>query len=160
MSQAPCSTDIQSIVRQVIAELRAAAPTPATPPPAAALEILGLTDRIAEYLDVDHFTPMVGQGCVAVECRADDEWVRSLVAHADHAPTRFAVETERTFLAEVGAGCTAPLGAHVSGGTLSVFMASGPEANARRFTSTKSITTSTAHDVARDLAREALRLVQ
>ena len=36
MSQAPCSTDIQSIVRQVIAELRAAAPTPATPPPAAA----------------------------------------------------------------------------------------------------------------------------
>ena len=127
---------------------------------AAALEILGLTDRIAEYLDVDRFIPMVGQGCVAVECRADDERVRSLVAHADHAPTRFAVETERTFLAEVGAGCTAPLGAHVSGGTLSVFMASGPEANARRFTSTKSITTSTAHDVARDLAREALRLVQ
>lgn len=127
---------------------------------AAALEILGLTDRIAEYLNVDHFTPMVGQGCVAVECRADDERVRSLVAHADHAPTRFAVETERTFLAEVGAGCTAPLGAHVSGGTLSVFMASGPEANARRFTSTKSITASTAHDVARDLAREALRLVQ
>lgn len=127
---------------------------------AAALEILGLTDRIAEYLDVDRFIPMVGQGCVAVECRADDERVRSLVAHADHAPTRFAVETERTFLAEVGAGCTAPLGAHVSGGTLSVFMASGPEANARRFTSTKSITASTAHDVARDLAREALRLVQ
>ena len=127
---------------------------------AAALEILGLTDRIAERLEIDRFIPMVGQGCVAVECRTDDDRVRQLIAHADHAATRFAVETERTFLAEVGAGCTAPLGAHVVGGTMSVFMASGPEADARRFVSSRSITTSSAHDVARELACEALRAVQ
>ena len=127
---------------------------------AAALEILGLTDRIAERLEIDRFIPMVGQGCVAVECRTDDDRVRQLVAHADHAATRFAVETERTFLAEVGAGCTAPLGAHVVGGTMSVFMASGPEADARRFVSSRSITSSSADDVARELAREALRAVQ
>lgn len=127
---------------------------------AAALEILGLTDRIAERLEIDRFIPMVGQGCVAVECRTDDDRVRQVIAHADHAATRFAVETERTFLAEVGAGCTAPLGAHVVGGTMSVFMASGPEADARRFVSSRSITTSNAHDVARELAREALRAVQ
>ncbi|MFM9111873.1 MAG: hydroxymethylbilane synthase [Actinomycetota bacterium] len=127
---------------------------------AAALEILGLTDRIAERLEIDRFIPMVGQGCVAVECRTNDDRVRRLIAHADHAATRFAVETERTFLAEVGAGCTAPLGAHVVGGTMSVFMASGPEADARRFVSSRSITTSNANDVARELAREALRAVQ
>ena len=127
---------------------------------AAALEILGLTDRIAERLEIDRFIPMVGQGCVAVECRTDDDRVRQLVAHADHAATRFAVETERTFLAEVGAGCTAPLGAHVVGGTMSVFMASGPEADARRFVSSRSITSSSAQDVARELAREAFRAVQ
>ena len=38
----------------------------------AALEVLGLTDRIAERLDPTAFVPAVGQGCVAVECRADD----------------------------------------------------------------------------------------
>ena len=36
----------------------------------AALEVLGLTDRIADVLDPAEFVPAVGQGCVAVECRA------------------------------------------------------------------------------------------
>ena len=36
---------------------------------AAALQILGLTDRIAEHLSIDEFVPAVGQGCVAVETR-------------------------------------------------------------------------------------------
>ena len=39
----------------------------------AALQILELTDRIAEALPVDTFVPAPGQGCVAVECRADDD---------------------------------------------------------------------------------------
>jgi hypothetical protein len=38
----------------------------------AAMEILGLTDRIAQVLDTAQFVPQVGQGCVAVECRDDD----------------------------------------------------------------------------------------
>src|SRR5690606_31561990 len=37
----------------------------------AALEILQMTDRIAEELAVDEFVPAIGQGCVAVECRTD-----------------------------------------------------------------------------------------
>ena len=35
----------------------------------AAMEVLGLTDQIAEMLSPETFIPMVGQGCVAVECR-------------------------------------------------------------------------------------------
>ncbi len=38
----------------------------------AALQILDLTDRIAQTLPLDDFVPAVGQGCVAVECRSDD----------------------------------------------------------------------------------------
>ncbi len=90
---------------------------------AAALEVLGLTERIAELLPVDQFVPAVGQGCVAVECRADDGATAELLAGIDHGATRSAVEIERAFLAELGAGCTMPVGAHVTDGVLHTFLA-------------------------------------
>jgi len=89
----------------------------------AALDILGLTDRIAETLAVDEFVPAVGQGCVAVECRSDDPTTRDALAAIDHAPTRHAVEVERAFLAELGSGCSLPVGAHVRDGVLWTFLA-------------------------------------
>lgn len=85
----------------------------------AALEILGLTDRIAETLGVDVAVPMVGQGCVAAECRADDVVTARALAAVDHVATRRAVECERAFLAELGAGCSMPVAAHLgASGTL------------------------------------------
>lgn len=90
----------------------------------AALEILGLTERIAEILDVEVAVPMVGQGCVAVECRAGDGAVLDLLAAVDHALTRRQVECERAFLAELGAGCSLPVGAHLGGdGVFRAYMA-------------------------------------
>jgi hydroxymethylbilane synthase len=89
----------------------------------AALEILGSTDRVAEALPVDEFVPAVGQGCVAVECRADDHEAAAALAMVDHPETRRAVETERAFLAELGSGCSLPVGAHASGGRLLTFLA-------------------------------------
>jgi len=89
----------------------------------AALQILELTDRIAESLPIDDFVPAVGQGCVAVECRVDDERTAALVARVDHAATRHSVEVERAFLAELGSGCSLPVGAHVSAGVLHTFLA-------------------------------------
>ena len=80
----------------------------------AALEVLDLQDRITQMLSLDDAVPMVGQGCVAVEVRALDDATRRLLQIIDHAPTRRAVETERAFLNELGAGCTAPIAAHVS----------------------------------------------
>lgn len=80
----------------------------------AALEVLDLQDRITQVLSLDDAVPMVGQGCVAVEVRALDDATRRLLQIIDHAPTRRAVETERAFLGELGAGCTAPIAAHVS----------------------------------------------
>ena len=40
---------------------------------AAALERLGLADRAAEILPVAVMLPQVGQGAIAVECRAGDD---------------------------------------------------------------------------------------
>lgn len=89
----------------------------------AALEILGLTDRIAERLDPARFVPAVGQGCVAVECRADDATTLEQLGRIDHAATRAAVTVERAFLAELGSGCSMPVGAHMVDGRLHVFLA-------------------------------------
>jgi hydroxymethylbilane synthase len=89
----------------------------------AALEVLGLTDRVAERLDPARFVPAIGQGCVAVECRADDPATLERLAAIDDAATRYAVEVERSFLAELGAGCTMPVGAHAAGGVLRTFLA-------------------------------------
>ncbi|MGA1555336.1 MAG: hydroxymethylbilane synthase [Ilumatobacteraceae bacterium] len=88
----------------------------------AALEILGLVDRIAEELDPSTFVPAVGQGCVAVECRDDDESVRQALSTIDHGPTRHRVLVERAFLAELGSGCSLPVGAHVLGDRLLAFL--------------------------------------
>ena len=93
----------------------------------AALEVLDMTDRIAERLDPTVFVPAVGQGCVAVECRADDSSTAEMLARIDDPPTRFTVSTERAFLAELGAGCMLPLGAHCVGGELHAFFASGAQ---------------------------------
>jgi hydroxymethylbilane synthase len=91
---------------------------------AAALEILGLTDKISDYLPPATFVPSPGQGCVAIECRADDTEMADVLATIDHANSRRAVEVERAFLAELGSGCSLPVGAHARGGTLTAFLAS------------------------------------
>ncbi len=89
----------------------------------AALQILDLTDRIDQMLPVERFVPAVGQGCVAVEVRADDAATTGAVGEVDDAVTRAQVEVERAYLAELGSGCSLPVGAHVSGGVLHTFLA-------------------------------------
>jgi hydroxymethylbilane synthase len=90
----------------------------------AALEILGMTAEISEVLDIELAVPMVGQGSVAIEARIEDANTLQILAAIDHAASRRAVETERAFLAELGAGCSQPVGAHLSSdGIFRAFMA-------------------------------------
>lgn len=90
----------------------------------AAMEILGITDQIAEVLPLETAVPMVGQGSVAVECRDNDMTTRDILSLIDHAPSRRAVEAERSFLFVLGAGCSLPVGAHLSSdGVFRAFMA-------------------------------------
>ena len=81
---------------------------------AAGLDRLGQQGRIAEYLDPRVVVPQVGQGALALECRADDAATRELLAGAEHAPSRAAVDAERSFLATVGGGCDRPVGAYAT----------------------------------------------
>ncbi len=78
----------------------------------AAFERLGLTEHLAEVLDVEQMVPQVGQGALAIECREDDAATLALLAAIEHAPTRHRVDAERAFLAELGGDCDLPAGAH------------------------------------------------
>jgi len=89
----------------------------------AALEVLGLTEHIAETLDPAEFVPAVGQGCVAVEYRRGDRRSLDVLEEIDDRPTRADVSVERAFLAELGSGCSLPVGAHVDAGKLYTFLA-------------------------------------
>ena len=89
----------------------------------AALEVLGLRHRVDETFDIDAMVPAVGQGCVAVEHRTNDAAIGGTLASIDDAATRRDVVAERTFLAELGTGCSLPIGAHVANGVLSAFLA-------------------------------------
>jgi hydroxymethylbilane synthase len=81
---------------------------------AAALHRLGLEERIAEILDVSVMLPQVGQGALAVECRATDEQRATLLAAIDAPSTRREVEAERAFLARLGGGCDLPVAAYAT----------------------------------------------
>jgi hydroxymethylbilane synthase len=79
---------------------------------AAGLARLGRLDEASEVLDPAQMLPAPGQGALAVECRADDESLRTaLAAGLDDSATRAAATAERIVLARLEAGCTAPVGA-------------------------------------------------
>ena len=50
----------------------------------AGLKRIGLEQKIAALLPLEHFPPACGQGTIAIECRADDARVRDLLAPIDH----------------------------------------------------------------------------
>jgi hydroxymethylbilane synthase len=77
----------------------------------AALDRLGLGDRVAEVLATGTLLPPVAQGALAVECRADDNEISGLLALVDDARAHRAVTAERSFLAALGSGCSLPVGA-------------------------------------------------
>ncbi len=79
---------------------------------AAGIIRLGRASEITEYLSLDSFLPDPGQGALAIEIRADDTELASLVSQLDHAPTRAAVTAERAFLRALGGGCRMPIGAY------------------------------------------------
>lgn len=78
----------------------------------AGLVRLGRADEVTEILDPIQVLPAPGQGALAIECRSGDVDLVALLAEAlDDPHTRAAVACERTVLAELEAGCSAPVGA-------------------------------------------------
>ena len=77
----------------------------------AGLARLGRLDDVTETLEPVQMLPAPAQGALALECRAGDSRLAALLAELDDADTRASVTAERALLAELEAGCSAPVGA-------------------------------------------------
>ncbi|MCW2762707.1 MAG: hemC [Marmoricola sp.] len=77
----------------------------------AGLARLGRVDEATEVLDPLQVLPAPGQGALAVECRADAELLDVVRNALDDPASRACVVAERALLAELEAGCSAPVGA-------------------------------------------------
>ncbi len=78
---------------------------------AAAMLRMGWEHRITEYLPVELFLPSAGQGALAVEIRALDQELSTLLSVVNDEPTWQSVQAERAFLSALGGGCRAPIAA-------------------------------------------------
>jgi hydroxymethylbilane synthase len=78
---------------------------------AAGLRRLGRAAEITEALDPLLMLPAPAQGALAVECRTADTSLVELLASLDDEHTRAAVVAERSLLATLEAGCSAPVAA-------------------------------------------------
>jgi hydroxymethylbilane synthase len=84
-----------------------------------ALERLALAHRVAGVLEPSEMLPQVGQGALAVECRADDAELVELLSAGDDVPAHRQVIAERSWLSSIGlssigGGCNAPVAAFAS----------------------------------------------
>ncbi|WP_017600607.1 hydroxymethylbilane synthase [Nocardiopsis lucentensis] len=131
----------------------------------AGLGRVGRLDDVTEVFEPEQVLPAPGQGALAVECAT--ERAAGDLAHlaaVDHASTRAEVVAERTVLAELEAGCAAPVGAYAQYGNgrlrlrAAVVATDGTEAVRRErvigLDSPEDV--AAAADLGRDLAREMI----
>ena len=76
----------------------------------AGLKRLGLEGCISVTLPFETMLPAPGQGALAVQCRYEAEWL-TFFGGIDDTGARAAVTAERAFLAQLGGGCRASVGA-------------------------------------------------
>ncbi|MEV7344188.1 hydroxymethylbilane synthase [Streptomyces sp. NPDC093544] len=78
---------------------------------AAGLGRLGRIEEVTDFLSVDTVLPAPGQGALAIECAADNADLVAALGELDDPLSRAAVTAERSLLAALEAGCSAPVGA-------------------------------------------------
>lgn len=78
---------------------------------AAGLNRIGRLAEASELIDADAVLPAPGQGALAVECAVSHPELAAQLAELDDPFTRVAVTAERSLLAALEAGCSAPVGA-------------------------------------------------
>ncbi len=86
----------------------------------AGLERLGLKDRITKVFEVDEILPAPGQGILACQGRADEDYF--YLAHVNDDESKSCALAERSFSRALNAGCNVPVGAYakITGGTLTL----------------------------------------
>ncbi|TFV76875.1 hydroxymethylbilane synthase [Blastococcus sp. CT_GayMR19] len=78
----------------------------------AGLARLGRLDAITETLDPLQVLPAPAQGALALECRTSDARTRELLGRLEDPAARACVAAERSTLAALEAGCSAPVAAY------------------------------------------------
>jgi len=81
----------------------------------AGLARINRLDVVTQIFDPDEMLPAPGQGALAVECRSGRPDLADLLACADDPATHAATTAERTLLAALEAGCSAPVGGYAAG---------------------------------------------
>ncbi|MFD1705591.1 hydroxymethylbilane synthase [Siminovitchia sediminis] len=66
-------------------------------------------DVVTEYLDPEISLPAIGQGALAIECRADDQELLTELAKLNCDKTARTVEAERVFLNKMDGSCQVPI---------------------------------------------------
>jgi hydroxymethylbilane synthase len=86
------------------------------------LQRLGRAEVATEILSPEKMLPAVGQGALAVECRADDGEVKRLLAPLNDAASAACVAAERAMLAALDGSCRTPIAglATINGGRLTL----------------------------------------
>jgi len=84
------------------------------------LERLDKTEYANEILPPEIMLPAVGQGALAIECRADESWLRSLLEPLHDQGSAACVTAERAMLAALDGSCRTPIAgfAEIVGGRL------------------------------------------
>lgn len=78
----------------------------------AGLKRMQLASRIKSYLSIADCLPSAGQGALGIECRADDEKIKDLIAPLRHPETSDCVLAERAVCRQLNGGCKVPIGAY------------------------------------------------
>jgi hydroxymethylbilane synthase len=99
------------------------------------LERLGKAGLASEILAPEVMLPAVGQGALAIECRAADEALRQRLAPLNDSETAAAVAAERAMLAALDGSCRTPIAglATIAAGRLGLdALLLAPDGNAER----------------------------
>lgn len=79
---------------------------------AAGLIRLEMPERIKCFIEPETMLPANGQGAVGIECRTDDETIKSLLAPLECKETRTRVLAERAMNKALEGGCQVPIGSY------------------------------------------------
>ena len=80
----------------------------------AGLARIGRLDAVAQVFEPEEMLPAPGQGALAVECAAGAAGLIALLAAVEDPSSRAATTAERSLLAALQGGCSAPVGAYAA----------------------------------------------
>lgn len=77
---------------------------------AAGLKRVGLEDRITQYFRENEFIPAPGQGILCIQCRENDDKIRTLLEEINDDEVKLMCQAEREFSRIFDGGCHTPIG--------------------------------------------------